>query len=278
MPHLRVPGARWRQQPNGLFTLDRGAIEEGLITLAMPGGVGPSVQGFDPTNFISGEQGVSGSANARAEWVTADEYGNVAQYHPAGGSNGNDYTRWNDTDAGSDFAIIWCGTPDNITTTNGTLLCRGLDGSGAGWYAALAYTNSNSVEGRVVDSSPAQNNVTLSVSGLTTGRHERIGFRKSGTTAYVYDWRTRTSTSGSAGNGGLRASNTGTVLVSGGSATGGGHSRLNTLLVFNNGLSDERMWSLLDNPWQVMRKPEMALYFAVGTSPVLAGVSKVLWM
>lgn len=193
---------------------------------------------------------VNGSPSG--DQISDGRFGKELQFHPGGGSNGYGTIYFGPDDASTDWVMLWAGTPDNITTANGQLVTHGADGgSFGGWNAALRYVNSNAVRASIVDGSPAQFDVDLSVSGLATGSHERVAFRKVGTTIYVYDWKTRGSTSGSCGNGTLRASTVGFIFAAGESAIGAGHNRANIGLVLRGYLSDAQVWALLDDPWQV---------------------------
>jgi hypothetical protein len=194
------------------------------------------------------------------------------QFHPSGGASGYQSLKYSEDGAGDNLSILWVGIPDNISTANGELIHHGEDGSGNGWNAALHYFNSTALRASCVDGSPAGFDVDLTITGLSTGIYQRCMLVKHGTSLEVYDWRTRTSATGSGGNGTLRTSTVGPALASDVSGFGAGHNRCSLWAIFRGGLAPNSVWSILDNPWQIFRKTTNRL----GVIPVSAPASNTL--
>lgn len=221
---------------------------------------------------------ISGSPSG--DLISDGRYGRELQFHPGGSTNGYGTLHFGGDGADRDFVMLWAGTPDNISSANGQLITHGADGSGSGWNAVLGYLNSNSLRVSIVDASPAQNNVDLSISGLATGSHERVALRKSGTTLVAYDWKTRGSASGSAGNGTLRDSTLGAIFASGNSGAAAGHNRAAIGIVLRGSYTDAQVWALLDDPWMVVESygPRRVLQSAGGGGGgVLAGTADMVF-
>jgi len=239
-----------------------------LVLATMPGlarhnfvsAVAPTVVGTAPT--------VTG--------LSVSDYGRDLEIHPSGGSNGIPGLRYG-TDTigtGTDWSFIWIGNPKNFGNANGILMTRGSDGFGNGWNLQIGYTNGNSTTGteltaKVIDSSPAQFSLTLTVPSLVVDRHERVAMVKRGTTLKAFDWRSHVTGSTSAGNGGLRTSTLGIALGLDQLNAPAGHARHNTVLAFAKALSDYEVWSFLNNPWQLF--PVSIRNYFVEASAVVGG-------
>ena len=184
----------------------------------------------------------------------ATEAGLGLLLHPSGGSNGYGSLRYRSADGISeDATIIWVGRAYNYTTSNGPILCRGLDGSGNGWNLRLAYqggTTSTPADlvASVVTTTPLAE-YAATVSGLsgTTATHQRIALVRQGGSIKVFDWRTRQSASNSCGTG-LRTSTVGIGIATDKAATTAGHQVTNMVAAYPVALSDDAVWALLEDP------------------------------
>jgi len=262
MPGLILPG-RINRQPAQLGPLERSGIGSKLVLVSLPalslrnlaGGAAATVIGTAPT----GNQ------------VSNDQYGRELMIHPGGGADGYGGLRFGAETIGtsSDWTMVWVGQPQNCSTSNGVLMSRGADGSGAGWNASLGYESgpisgagTGSIVARVIDSSPAGFSATISGLTLTTDDHQRVALSKRGSVVTVYDWRTRQLATASAGNGGMRTSTVGIGLgltTTNATATAG-HNKVNIALAAAVGASHAEVWALLDNPYSVFEAPPRRLW------------------
>lgn len=240
MPITIPRSGSWDRQPSGLLLPRAELFGLRVVSCGLPGIVTRElVTGAAPT--------VNGSPTG--EQKSRDGYGWQLQFHPGGGSSGYGTLNYAEDGSGDDMTMLWVGTPDNISTANGQLIQHGADGFGNGWHARLQYVNSNAIRASVVDSSPAQFDVDLTLSGLATGQHRRHVLVKRGTTLEVYDWTSRTSASGSGGNGGLRTSTLGSCLAAGGGGGAAGHQRTSTWAVLRGALPAGAVKEWLERPW-----------------------------
>jgi hypothetical protein len=233
-----LPPQRWTKQPQYPVSV------RSDVSIALTPGV----------DYCNRANGIVSTATGTltGSQVTVNNDGKALQMHPAGGSNGIATLNIPAPDLiTTDCTVIWLGLPDNISSANGQLAVRAA-AVGAGWDILLAYTASANLQFSYVDASPAQFDVTLAVTGLATGRIERVCGVKRGNTLEAYDWRTRSSATSSGGAGTFRSPGFRWQLAAEkASGNGAGHNRCTGFFVLPVALPQAEVWEILDNPWQL---------------------------
>ncbi len=144
-------------------------------------------------------------------------------------------------DAG-DFTLIAFVEPKNASTSNQSFIRRGSSTD-----SLRLKNNGTNIVASYIDSSPAQFDATISGGGLGLNVMHRIAARKQSSTIKAYEYSNKATASNSSGGSTFRTATSGITIGS-----GADHAIYYLVIAFTAALTDDQIWNLLGNPFQIL--------------------------
>lgn len=189
------------------------------------------------------------------------------EIHPSGGVYGIDNPLYPDVADSGDITMLWFG---QLQSTNSTHACFGWRSVGADSFR-LNLSSPTNFRVSYIDSSPAQYNADVTIATASVGEVFCFVGRKKGNTIAAFAKKlgggiSQSSTTG--GTGTFRDDGAGNKISPANTNAGKGHQITSLFYVWDDGLSDELIDRIIDNPYQILKPRKTYFLLDTGAAPV----------